>query len=178
MTKAKGRGWCVVYPLFSIAVLIFASSLSAQTDQPMPLTRLPEPIVFDGNVDDSAWEAVPALPLTVYQPTYGSEPTELTEIRVAYDDDYLYVAGKLYDTSPGGANVKTLYRDRYSGDDVFGIVLDSYNDHETAVWFTTNPAGVRADRTIANDAEFNAGMPMNSDWNTYWDAATVRNHDG
>ncbi len=75
-------------------------------------------------------------------------------------------------------SIKTLYRDRYSGDDVFGIVLDSYNDHETAVWFTINPAGVRSDRTISNDAEFNAGMPMNGDWNTFWEATTVRNHDG
>jgi hypothetical protein len=144
----------------------------------MPLTRLSEPIVFDGNVDEPAWDAVPSLPLTVYQPTYGAEPTERTEIRVAYDDEYLYVGGRLYASTPDVVAVKTLYRDRYSGDDVFGIVLDSYNDHETAVWFAINPAGVRSDRTISNDAEMTAGMPMNPDWNTFWDATVVRNHDG
>ena len=149
-----------------------------KSQEPMRLVRLTEPIVFDGNVDEAAWDAVPTLPLTVYQPTYGSEATERTEIRVAYDNDYLYLAGRLYDSETSGGNVKTLYRDRYSGDDIFGIVLDSYNDHETAVWFTINPAGVRSDRTISNDAEMGAGMPMNADWNTFWDAVTVQNHEG
>jgi hypothetical protein len=139
---------------------------------------LPEPIVLDGNVDDAAWEEVTPLDLTMYTPTFGGTPTERSEIMVAYDDSYLYVAGRLYDSEPDGVAVKTLYRDRYSGDDVFGIVLDSYNDHETAVWFTTNPAGVQADRTVANDGEFTLGRPMNADWNTFWDVATVRNHDG
>jgi hypothetical protein len=144
----------------------------------MPLTRLSEPIVLDGNVDDPAWERVPPLELTTYSPTFGGAPTERTEIRVAYDDSYLYLGGRLYDSEPDGVSVKTLYRDRYSGDDVFGIVLDSYNDNETAVWFTTNPAGVQADRTVSNDGEFTLGRPMNPDWNTFWDVATVQNHAG
>jgi len=167
-----------VFPLVGILIAIFAHTLGAQGQEPMRLVRLTEPIVFDGNVDEAAWDAVPTLPLTVYQPTYGGEATERSEIRVAYDDDYLYLAGRLYDSATGGGNVKTLYRDRYSGDDIFGIVLDSYNDHETAVWFTINPAGVRSDRTISNDAEMSAGMPMNADWNTFWDAVTVQNHEG
>jgi hypothetical protein len=166
------------FPIVGFLILCSSTGLAAQSDEPMPLTRLSEPIVFDGNVDEPAWDAVPSLPLTVYQPTYGAEPTERTEIRVAYDDEYLYVGGRLYASTPDVVAVKTLYRDRYSGDDVFGIVLDSYNDHETAVWFAINPAGVRSDRTISNDAEMTAGMPMNPDWNTFWDATVVRNHDG
>lgn len=166
------------FPLVCIAAALFTPCISAQGQEPMPLYRLSEPIVFDGAVNEPAWEAVPSLPLTVYQPTYGGEATERTEIRVAYDDDYLYIAGRLYDSNSDGGNVKTLYRDRYSGDDVFGIVLDSYNDRETAVWFTVNPAGVRADRSISNDGESNNDMPMNSNWNTFWDAATLRNHEG
>lgn len=157
---------------------VIPTRVAHSQDEPMPLARLSAPVVLDGNVDDLAWEEVPPLDLTVYTPTFGGTPTERTEIRVAYDDSYLYVAGKMFDSDPEGVAVKTLYRDRYSGDDVFGIVLDSYNDHETAVWFTTNPAGVQADRTVANDGEFTLGMPMNADWNTYWDVATVRNGDG
>ena len=178
MTVVYPRECRRVFPLVGILIAILASSLAAQDRAPMRLVRLSEPIVFDGHVNEATWESVPTLPLTVYQPTYGGEATERTEIRVAYDDDFLYLSGRLYDSETGGGNVKTLYRDRYSGDDILGIVLDSYNDHETAVWFTINPAGVRSDRTISNDAEMGAGMPMNADWNTFWDATTVQTHQG
>ncbi len=61
----------------------------------MPLTRLSGPIVLDGISDEAAWQAVPILPLIVYQPIFGGAPTQRTELRVAYDDDFLYVAGRM-----------------------------------------------------------------------------------
>jgi len=128
--------------------------------------------------DEPAWDRVEPLPITVYTPTFNSPPTEQTEIRIAYDDTHLYVSGRLYDSDRGGVRTNTLYRDQYSGDDVFGIVLDSYNDHETAVWFSINPAGVRSDRSVSNDAEFAGGRPMNADWNSFWDAVTVQTERG
>jgi len=94
------------------------------------------------------------------------------------------VAGRLYDSDPAGVRANTLYRDQYSGDDVLAIVIDSYNDNETALWFATSPPGVRSDRSVANDAQFGGGVPfgpggpVNSDWNTFWDVATVQNDEG
>ena len=159
-----------------VACVNSTDSLSAQ--EPMPLTRLPGPIVFDGRVDEAAWDEIPVLPMTVFTPTFGGGPTERTEIRVAYDDSHLYVAGRLYDSDPDGIRVGTLYRDRYSGDDILGIMLDSFNDNETAVWFVTNPAGARTDRTISNDGESANGSFMNPNWNTFWDVLTTRNEEG
>ncbi len=147
----------------------------------MPLTRLTGPIVLDGLSNEAAWQAVTPFPLTVYQPTFGAEPTERTEIRVAYDDEYIYVAGRMYDSDSNGVRTYSLSRDGAFWDDLLSIVLDTYNDHESASWFTTNPAGVRSDRAIANDGEFSGGDPrrlLNSDWNTFWDAVAVQNGDG
>jgi hypothetical protein len=145
----------------------------------MRLTRLSGPVVLDGPSDEAAWQAVPALPMVVYQPTFGSAPTERTEVRVAYDDDYLYIAGRMYDSNPDEVRTYSLYRDGAFSDDLLSIILDTYNDHNTAAWFTTNPAGVRSDRSISNDAEFTGGpQMMNSDWNTFWDVATEQNDEG
>ena len=58
------------------------------------------------------------------------------------------------------------------------MVIDSYNDFETAVWFVTNPEGVRQDRTVSNDAQFTTGMPMNGDWNAHWDVVTSKDGRG
>ena len=84
----------------------------------------------------------------MYQPTFEGEPTERTEIRIAYDDEYLYASGRFYDTDPSGVRSNSLYRDRYSGDDTFALVLDTFNDNENALWFYTSPAGVRFDQAV------------------------------
>ncbi len=152
--------------------------LPAMAQEPMPLHRLSGPIQLDGRLDEPAWRDVPVLPITTYGPTFKAPPSERTEILVAYDDSYLYMGGRMYDSEPGGVRSTTLYRDQYSGDDLLSIVLDTYNDYESAVWFTASPSGVRSDRSVSNDGVFTAGRPMNNDWNSYWDLATTRTEDG
>ena len=175
------------------ALLLAAMPVNAQERSSTPndeaagkatvvLTRLDAAIVLDGRSDEAAWEAVDPLPMTVFEPVYRGDASERTEIRVAYDDDYVYVAGRLYDSDPSGVRGNSLYRDRYSGDDVFAIVLDTFNDNENALWFFTNPNGVRFDMAVSNDAEFSGGSPfggvINNSWNTFWDVATVRTDQG
>ncbi len=147
---------------------------------PIVIPRISGPIELDGIVDEAAWEALEPFPVTVFSPTYGAPPTETTEVRVAHDDEFLYVSGRLYDSEPEAVRTNTFYRDRYSGDDGLAVVIDSYNDYETGVWFVTNPAGNRIDRTVFNDAQMipRAGMPSNSDWNSYWDVVTRQSDEG
>ncbi len=144
----------------------------------MTLSRTTTPIVLDGVVDAAEWDAIDPLPMTMFSPSFAAPTTERTEVRVAHDDQYLYVSGRMYDSDPSDIRTNTLYRDLYSGDDLLAIVIDSYNDYETAVWFVTNPAGARNDRTVSNDADFSSGMPMNSDWNAHWDVATTETDEG
>ena len=136
-------------------------------------------IQLDGFVDEPAWEDIDPVPLVMYSPTYGGALTEETEIRIAYDDGYLYVSGRLFDSDLGGIRANSFIRDGFSGDDQFSVVIDSYNDHETAVAFVVNPNGARSDRAVWGDAEWTAGTrPFNSDWNAHWDAAVQRTNDG
>ncbi len=145
----------------------------------MHLVKLDGPIRLDGRLDETAWAAVPPLPLVMYSPTFGGVLTERTEIRVAYDDRYLYVGGWMFDSEAKKVRANTLYRDRYSGDDILALVLDTYDDRQTASWFTVNPAGTRIDRAVSNDAEFGGGGdPMNDNWNTFWDVATSQDSTG
>ena len=108
---------------------------------PMVIPRISGPIELDGIVDEAAWEAVEPVPMIVFAPTYHGPATEPSEVRIAHDDRFLYVSGRMYDSDPEGIRANTLYRDRYSGDDALAVIVDSYNDFETAVMFLTNPAG-------------------------------------
>ena len=167
------------------AFLAWPGGLSGQlrpvqpsTDSPITIPRLSGEIVLDGVVDEAAWDEVAPLAMTMYSPNFGGPLTEQTEVLIAHDDRYLYVSGRMWDSEPDGIRTGTLYRDQYSGDDILSIVIDSYNDYETAVWFTANPSGVRQDRTMSNDAEFTSGMPMNWEWNSHWDVATTQTAEG
>ncbi len=163
-------------PKFTMAcvILILVFSVSATNAQePLPLTYLAEAILIDGLSDEPGWQRIEPLPMIMYKPTYEGEPTERTEIRIAYDKDYLYCSARCYDTDPSGVRVNSLYRDRSSKDDKFGIILDTFNDKKSALSFWTTPAGIRGDEAIFND-----GKSDNKNWDTYWDVATVQNEKG
>lgn len=150
-----------------------SSAAGAQT--PVELPRLAGPVSLDGLPDEAVWQEIPALPVVVYEPTYRKAPSQRTEIKLAYDDRYLYLAARLYDTQPQEVRAGSLYRDRYGGDDTVGLVVDSFDDDQNARWFYTTPAGLRADASVADDME--SGQPDWS-WNGHWDAAAAETGDG
>lgn len=150
-----------------------ASFEGARTEAPVEIQRLTGPIRLDGVPDDAAWRQVPVLPLTMYAPEYRGTPQERTEIRVAYDDEYIYAAGWFYDDDAAGIRVNSLYRDRWNGDDAFAIYIDAFNDNQNAKWFGTTPGGIRFDLLVSDD-----GATLNGAWDTFWDARTTVTDEG
>jgi hypothetical protein len=135
--------------------------------------RLGPRFVLDGFPDEAAWDGAARLPLVTYEPAYRQEPTERTEILVAHDDTHLYVAGRMYETDPTRIRGNSLQRDRWSGDDRVGILVDPFDDNETGLWFWTTPEGVRGDALVTGD-----GGSVNDDWNTHWEVAVQRTDRG
>ncbi len=154
---------------------------SAQDGAPFVLAQISGPVHIDGMSDEPAWNGVaPWIPVQ-YEPDNGAAATERTEFLVAYDDDHIYFALRAFDSNPDGIRANTLYRDRLSGDDHFEILLDTFNDNETAVLFTTTPEGIRKDAAISNDASgggIASGGWINGDFNTFWDVETVITAEG
>jgi hypothetical protein len=160
------------------ATNVTADAADAARAVPAAIRRFSAPITLDGVIDEPAWAEIQPIPMAMHSPLFLGENTERTEVRIAHDDRYLYVSGRMYDSDPAQIRTNTFYRDAYSGDDLLAVVIDSYNDYETAVWFITNPGGTRNDRTVSNDAVFSGGMPMNSDWNSHWEVATTQTAEG
>lgn len=170
-TVRAGRGWARGL-LWGIAgILAGGGGIGAQS--PLPLTRIELPIELDGRPDEAAWARVEPLPLTMYFPTFGGTPRERSEIRVAYDDDYLYAAGWFYDSEGEGIRINSLYRDRWNGDDAFAIYVDSFNDNQNAKWFGITPAATRFDILVSDD-----GATLNGSWDAFWDAETAVTDEG
>ncbi|MDG1572908.1 DUF5916 domain-containing protein [Robiginitalea sp. M366] len=164
--------------IFLLALAALHAGLLGQ--EPLQVARV-SGIVLDGHVDEPAWEAIPPLPMVQYEPNAGASPTERTEIRIGYDEDYFYVSLKGYDRDPDGIRATSLYRDRISGSDHLEVMLDTYNDNQSGFIFTTTPAGIRNDLAIYNDATggtISSSSWANRDFNTFWDAETTVTPEG
>jgi hypothetical protein len=148
--------------------------LSAQTPTAaVPLTRLNGAVSIDGMPDEPAWREIAPLPLTMYAPVFRGTPTQRSEIRVAYDDEYFYAAGWFYDTEPSGIRVNSLYRDRWNGDDALALYIDAFNDNRNSKWFGVTAGGMRFDQLVSDD-----GATLNASWDTFWSARTTINAEG
>jgi len=129
---------------------------------------------IDGRLDDPVWAAAePVTQLAQQTPNDGDSATERTEVRVAYDDDALYVAARMFDREPGRIDARLGRRDAGTQSDDFEVAIDSYHDHRTAFFFQTNPLGVKYDAVFAND--FQGG---DDSWDPVWEVATQRDSLG
>lgn len=149
----------------------------SQSNSVITIPRIDGPIELDGKLNEDAWNQAISLPMTMYLPRSGGEPTERSEVRVGYTDEYLYIGSRMYDSNPSKIQSSALERDSGSPtDDFFGVVIDTFNDNENALGFFVAPGSVRSDFTIFNDAQ--GSIPFNISWNTFWDVVTEVNQEG
>ena len=132
-------------------------------------------IVVDGRLDEPEWKAaLPASDFTQSEPHTGEPATESTDVRVLFDADHLYIGAYLHDREPGRIVVNDMKKD-FSEDqqDDFEVLLDTFRDRANGYVFSTNLAGARADRQVANE-----GREVNASWDGVWTVKTQRLADG
>jgi len=161
--------------LFS-GILLLALPSHAQEYYTVP--RLQGEIDFDGIPDEDAWHAIDEVPLFVYLPVFGAEPSETSILKIAYDDTYFYLGAYLDYTDLAEMRAVGKKRD-YTMPvcDWLGVFLDTFYDRENSMMFWTNPNGVRTDGTTKNDMA-DQSSDYSFSWNTFWDAASVLNDHG
>jgi hypothetical protein len=159
----------------SVAGLLAAASLAAAA-QDLPWTdpegrrtltavRTAAPIVIDGVFDEPVWAtATPADGFVQADPLQGQPATESTEVRVAFDGDYLYIAAYCRDSDPAHIVVNDIRKDFAGAEqDIFEVLLDTFEDRRNGFVFATNAAGARSDTQIANE-----GRDVNPNWDAVW----------
>src|SRR5262245_48077723 len=92
---------------------VMVSALMAQSDVRIARAqRVLTAPVLDGNVNDAVWQSiVPIDGFIQSEPLEGQPATERTEVRIAYDEETLYVAVMCFDSEPDGILVKDSRRD-------------------------------------------------------------------
>lgn len=165
--------------LFSVILFFFllAQSITSYSVEKLKLQRISSNINFDGKPDELAWNPINTLPTTMHSPVFRGETKEITIIKIAYDDQFLWVGAELLVNDPSDIKSASKKRDEMSANsDFFGLILDTYSDNENALAFFTTPSGLRMDAAISDDAS--SREPLNINWNTFWDVKTSQDDKG
>jgi hypothetical protein len=170
------------FSLCVLGFLILAGQIAlSQDNASVIIKRLTHPVNFDGVPDEECWTEVNPLKLTMHAPYFGKEPSELSDVRCAYDEKYFYLGAKLYYKDLTLIRSSSYKRDYMGlGGDLFGFILDTYDDNENGIVFYTTPDGLRFDASIQRDAILTRPdqKPMNLSWNAFWDVSTKKDSSG
>ena len=123
--------------------------------------RIPPEI--DGWLNDDAWEAAEwGGDFQMFEPYDDRPPSQETRFKVIFDEEYIYVGMRAFDTAPDSIVRRLTRRDDIDGD-LMAFQFDSYHDLQTAFTFIASAAGSRADFFMSSDGE-------NEDetWNAIW----------
>ena len=133
------------------------------------------PITVDGALDEEVWgRAQPAGAFVQAEPREGQPASESTEVRVAFDREFLYIGATCRDSQDAGPIVNEIRKD-FTGltQDTFEVLLDTFADRRNGFVFVTNPAGAKADAQFANE-----GRDVNPNWDAVWWVAVNVEGDG
>src|SRR5215213_1920425 len=134
--------------------------------------HLAAPLTIDGNLDEAVYsENQPVDGFIQTVPANGKPVSERTEAWVMYDDEFIYVSAKLYESAPPNKWIANeLRRDtsQLRQNDMFGVLLDTFHDRRNGYNFYTNPLGGFTDQLVTDE-----GNP-NADWNPVWNVHAGR----
>ena len=163
--------------LYAILMMGFTNSqLSAQdtaSNKEIKAYRLSEDeqVDLDGYVEEPFWDDIePASGFLMQEPEEGAPTTERTEVRIAYNREYLYIGAILYDREPSKIKASQKRRDvRIVSDERFAWIFDTFNDQRNAYFMEVNPNGLKTDGLISAGQGFN----VNLNWDGIWNAKTA-----
>jgi hypothetical protein len=150
-------------------------TLTAEAQEKRTIPFMTGGINFDGIPDEEIWTKVESFPLVMHAPNNGKIPEQKTDVRLFYDDMYLYMGASMYYNDLETISRIGKERDHANwNSDWIGIGIDTYNDKQNMMLFAVNPNGIRTDATTKNDM-INGFYDINFNFNTFWDAETKIN---
>ena len=169
MMKLKFFLFIIICPLFTF------SQFSEKKIYDISKISSPLKIKIDGVFNDLAWQDINlANDFIQLSPNNGAKerPNQKTEVKLCYDDKYLYIAAKLLDNAPDSILKELSSRDdKQKNCDLFAIYLNPYNNGQMEYSFAVTAAGVQIDSKISSGNE-------DQSWNAVWNSSVKINKEG
>ena len=138
---------------FILGLIISLCSIVAQDRPEVVATRTELIIKVDGLLDEPVWATIKPITEFVQRlPLDGGEPTEKSEMRVAFNNNFIYFGFTFFDSEPENVRATILNRGGWiHRDDKLEIALDTYHDRRNAYLFEMNPLGTQDDALITDE---------------------------
>ena len=167
------------FPVFRLAAAILLTLVPflarSAPDQPAPARKnvLPKrvyhaarlvgpPPKVDGKLDDPCWtQGEWQGDFIQREPHEGLPGSQPTQMKILYDDKYVYVAIRAFDSDLATQPRFRGKRDEFTGD-IVGVNFDSYFDKRTGFEFDLTSGGAKIDLLLRNDG-------WDPSWNAVWD---------
>lgn len=155
--------------LFSLLFLTLSLVAFSESVKPKPSLKIQKAegkIKVDGVLDEPDWEKA-EIAGDFFQsfPADTSYAQTKTEVRVTYDDNYLYIAAICYDEVEGDFVIESLKRDfSYPVSDAFAVYIDPFNDQYNGFCFGVNPYGAQREGLI----QFGGSFGVTTAWDNLW----------
>lgn len=149
--------------LFALPQLILAQAKTNQEQFQIDIKRAKGAIKIDGSLEDAGWaDAVLAKDFMEKFPRNETFAKTKTEVKITYDDDFLYIGAICYQSRP--FIVTSLKREiSLIDNDGLSIVLDPVNSKNNGFLFNVSAYGVQGDALISA-----ADDDPNQNWDGRW----------
>lgn len=161
-----------LFLFFSILVITLAQGDPVnRAHYKLQAIKTDQPISIDGLLDEDIWsEAEKTSPFFRITPIDTGYAKAQTEVRVAYDEDFIYMGIVCYDPTPGKRPAESYRRDwSFGKNDNFFATIDTYNDQTNGFAFGVNAVGGQWDGMQSD------GGKVALDWDGKWYSA-VQNY--
>jgi hypothetical protein len=157
----------LLFTLLFSAVVICAPAAS-DTLRTVTAVRIQQSPHIDGVLDDAAWINTNTVSqFRQSRPDFDTAPTQITSVKIVYDDAAIYIGATLFDTTPDSILAQLGRRDEedLNADD-FYFKIDPYHNNQDAYQFGVNAAGVQFDSRFSDatfDAVWNSAVKITKD---------------
>ena len=160
-----------LFTLFLLFTFIKSNMVFGLTDvEPKKYiaTMLSYPIKIDGKPIEDAWKTANiATNFTQLEPVEGNLPSQISEVRVLYDNDAIYISAMLFDTMTDSILLQLGNRDQSMSlnSDAFRFGLDPYNQRQSSYVFELTASGVQSEaynEDLNFDAVWESAVDINS----------------
>ncbi len=155
------------YLLLIAYYVLPTNALNAQgKEKELHISKVQSVVKIDGKLDEACWlVAEKAKDFWQVFPFDSSKGKTKTEVMMAYDNKFLYIAANCYDDLPGDYVIQSLKRDySYPISDAFNLTLDPFNDHTNGFAFGVNALGAQREGLVT----FGGWQGVTTDWDNIW----------
>lgn len=161
-----------IYLLLLTGISIFVFGQKRNENYKMHIKQSEGILKIDGILDESAWRSAAAVSDFMMVNPFDTLRSKLrTDVRMTYDDKYIYISAECFLQSQSNYVVESLKRDfSFGSNDNFLVFIDTFEDKTTGFSFGANAAGAQW------DGQMSEGAKMNLNWDNKWESATTYNN--